>query len=484
MSVMNTTNPADKYRVWPGTTTSPGPTNPGNATINQDSLPGSNRDYRTGVGNVIDLFVGQNKTRGQNLADAGSAISGVSQGEKDDRILRGNWLQNYDQMMMDREQGINDTMLRAQDSRNSNELDALKKLRATSYIKGATSDYTPTSISLGGTSRALPSFGFGPKKSSAEEIAGASTLQDTIMSRFGEDGSYRPEFNYNPTDPTEYTKPGAIERISSYGGAAVSGAGSIMDMMNRNQTGAPGQSGSTMGRVQNAVGTGMQMYDAAKNFGLIGNGANAANTANAAGATGATAGGVMGNMMGKVVPIAGAVTGGIGLMKDRGLGTNMMNGASTGASIGTMVMPGIGTAVGAGIGAGVGALRGIGGPSSEEQAGRQASSQGRQGLTASATPKQMQEAQQSGFQNPEEALTMIVVRDMLAQAGKPADAAGSYVQALWRAEKQGPQAVAQALNTIYSAVGMNPPQGPQGPGGPSLPGGTPGGLQLGGTYKG
>jgi hypothetical protein len=409
------------------TTGQPKPKNPFDGLFQQPPItPQDIEAPPSQGGGIIDKVLGMLGGQ-ENVGDLASVVGSFGQGRKADRVVEGNYTQNYDRMMLDKEQSHNDQMLQAARDRNDNETDALKKLQVTSYLKGGGASQQPFSFMLGGKERTAPKFGFEPRAASDEEKAGASTLQNTIMSRFEEDGSYVPSNNYQPHDLDSYAKPGMAERISSYGAAGLGGLGAL---------------GGMVGKAGEAVSAGKGIAN------MLGFGGKAGQAGT--GLTGA--GGLMSNIMGKAVPIAGAVTGGIGLMKDRGIMGNMMNGATTGASIGSIV-PGLGTLIGGGIGAGVGALRGAFGVSEAEKAGRDVASAGRSQIIAGATPQQQKEAMSAGWGNPNDALTLIVVRDALAKAGKPPEAAEQYVDALFKAEKQGPQAVQSVIQTIMAATG-------------------------------
>ena len=121
----------------------------------------------------------------------------------------------------------------------------------------------------------------------------------------------------------------------------------------------------------------------------------------------------MSNLMGKALPIAGIAAGGYGLLKNRGTGSNILNGTQAGAGIGMLA----GGPIGAGIGAGIGALAGWGrgafGVSEAEKANRSEVDQAFNAITVGATPEQQAEAQQAGWGNPQQALASIVMRDKL-----------------------------------------------------------------------
>jgi hypothetical protein len=390
---------------------------------------------RTAGGFSIEQLLGLigNQPKENSLADLGSVLGAFSQGKKADRVVEGNFQGDYDRMMLDRESEMNRMGLASQAARNSNESDALRKLQQTAYMKGGGSSFVPPTISLGGQERTAPSFpGIAPRGMSPEEIQGASSLQGQVMDRLKPGGSFTPSNTYQPKPVEEYSKPGVMEQIGSYGGVASGILGSLTDFF------GPGSGGINIpgiGKAGSAIG------------GLMGG-----------------AGGTAAGIAGKAVPIAGAIAGGAGLIKDRGLGKNVMNGTTAGASIGSMVAPGLGTAVGAGIGAGVGALRSVfgGGPSDQEMAGRQMSQQARQTITSGATPQQVQEAQASGWKNPQDALAMVVIRDKVLQAGGSPEQANQLMAMLYQAEKGGPQAVEQALTRIMQSVGGNNQAVPRG----------------------
>ena len=384
-------------------------------------------------GNIIQNMLGN----GQSMADLGNVISGFGVGEKADRVIRGNYTQDYDKMLMDREAAFNDAMLRAQTGRNDNETDALKKLQQTAYIGGGGNALGPISIMLGGTSRSIPTYGLGPAATTAEEQTGAKSLQEMLMNRLKSGGSYLPTQNVQPHPLESYARPGMAENISSYAGTGAGIIGALGGLLGQGSSGTAG----TGGVISNLLR-------------MLGRGGGGSGTGTAAGTA---SGGLMSKIMGNAVPIAGAVTGGLGLMKDRGLGSNILSGATTGASIGSMV-PGLGTLIGGGIGAGVGALRGLGGgPSDIEKAGRITASHGRQALVSTATPEQQAEAQKSGWSNPNDALALIVVRDAMVKQGKSPDAANVVIHQLHSAEKQGPEAVQAVLQQIMGAAGPRVP---------------------------
>lgn len=413
--------------IFQGTQNASRPATPNTTSVIDQILAGINRPPSTG----------------QNVADIGSILGAFSQGEKANRLSAGGLQQGYDRMMLDNQLAKNQFGLQSQSARNSNESDALRKLQQTSYIMGGGANYQAPSFMLGGQMRTAPSFSFAPQNTTPAEQAGAANLQGQLSSRLQPGGSFQGDFSYTPRDVNEYAKPGTMEQIGSYGGLGAGVLGGLLDIFGNKAVGdAAGGIGGMIGNGVKAVGTGI-----GKIFGAGGSGASgaASDAAGAAGAGGAGLGGL-------VLPGLGAATGIMGLMKDQGTGHNIANGATAGASIGSIV-PGLGTGIGAGIGALVGALRGIGGPSQEELAGRETAGQARQALTMGATPAQIQEAGSAGWDKPQDALALIVLRDKLNAAGKPPAVANQLMDQLFQAEKHGPQAVQQVMNSISQALG-------------------------------
>lgn len=392
------------------------------------------------IDQLMAMISKQQPTMGDKIADVGSTIGAFSQGQKANRLAEGDMRQGFDKMMLDREQNMNRLGIDAQDARNTNEADAMQKLQQTSYLMGGGHPFTPPTISLGGIQRQVPNVGFGPTAPSDAEKAGAEALQGQLMGRLSPGGSFTPSQTYQPTPVEEYAKPGGLEKATSYLGAGTGIAGMIGNLFG----GPAGEGGGTAGGVMNLASKIPGLGNKLSSF-LGGSG-----TASGA-ATGASA---AGNLMSKAVPIAGAITGGMGLIHNQGIGKNMMNGVTAGASIGSMV-PGLGTAVGAGIGAGVGALRSLGSigqPSQQELEGRNTAGQVRQSISSGASPQQVAEAQKSGWKKPEDALTLIVLRDKLASQGGNPDQANQLATQLWQAEKGGPHAVEQAVLNIQKAL--------------------------------
>jgi hypothetical protein len=375
--------------------------------------------------------------------DLSSVLGSFSSGEKANRVTEGNFRGDYDRLMQEREASQNRLGLDAQSEydrlkllagadRRDSESDAMQKLQLAGYLQGGGNASAP-----GGAHRAV----------SAAERTGAGALSEQMLARINspafEPTKFNPTFSHVPMDPSQYAKPGMLEKLTSYGGAGVGMLG-ILDKF----TG--GRSGDYIGKLMGKIpGVGGLFSGGGSTPGFL------ANAVGKGGGVGpmppgmANASGFMGNVMGKALPVAGIVAGGYGLTKDRGLGGNMLNGAQAGAGIGTLVGGPIGTAIGAGIGAGVGALRGIGGgPSEAEKAGRAVHDQAKTAIASTATPQQQAEAQSAGWQNPQDALALIVVRDALVKSGQSPDLANQVMAQLHSATKQGPEAVQAVLGQI------------------------------------
>lgn len=426
------------------------------------ALPTGLSDSSSAIQRILDSIRNKAVPQVQNqtptkLADLGSVLGAFSSGEKANRALQGNMTQGYDKLMLDAQQG-----------RNLNESDALKKLAQTSYITGGGSKFKPASFQLNGQMRTAPDLGYGPPPVSDAEKAGASTLQGQLQARLSPGGSYTPQ----PLD--DYAKPGLAENIGSYGGAAVSGLGSVLDAFgsptsDATGAGSDGQSGSNgvgsaISGISKGLGTAGSIAGLASKLGIGGSKAASA----ASGLSGA--GSAMSGLLGKAVPIAGAVTGAYGLAKNQSVGSDVMSGMGAGASLGSFGGP-IGTAVGAGVGALVGALRGAFSVTGKEHGGRDAQAQITQNLSKLATPQQMAESKAAGWPDPNQALSLIVMRDKLTQSGLPpaqAEAqAESIMRSMWDSEKSGSDAVAKAASPIQSMMGSSYQ------GGSPLSGGTP-----------
>ena len=304
--------------------------------------------------------------RQSGLAEAGSILGAMAGDRRDNRVIQGNAQQGYDATRANLEANRNQTGLAAQlgydtavinsnKDRRDSESDAMQKIQQAAHLQRGDRS---TDVRTGAAS-------YNPN---ASEQAAAGALSQQMMDRLNAPQvmptRFTPDNSFMPADPSTYAKPGTMEQIGSWGGGILGGIGALDKI-----TG--GKSGDYLSNLLGKV-PGISKFlggNSGFNLASLGGGGGAGSLAYGASAPPgmANAGGLLskfglgggagaGNILGKAVPIAGAVTGGIGLMKNRGLISNLMNGVSTGASIGSVV-PGLGTAIGAGIGGLVGGIR-------------------------------------------------------------------------------------------------------------------------------
>jgi hypothetical protein len=372
---------------------------------------------------------------GDRGADLSKVLGSFSQGEKANRVVKGDFTQGYDRLK-----------LAAQTGRNQNESDALDKLRQTSYIMGGGANYTgPGTVHLNGKDVQLQDYGIQPHNPSQAEKDGAALLQAQLKARLGPNGSYQPQ------DLGSYATPGLAENLSSYTGA---GVGAISALMGGNGATPQGSApaAQTLGSVGGTAGTALSL---AKMAGL-------GSKAGVLGTDGwGAAGSAAANMTGRyLIPGVGAAMGIYGLAQNNGGLSNVMSGAGTGASIGTMVAPGIGTAVGAGIGAAYGGLQNWLTVTKKEKQGREVHETGIDQLGQGATPDEIAGAQEAvktgGWKDPRQALGLIVVRDALIKSGMDPQQAmkrsDELLGDLYSAEKKGPDKVTQAYSPIAAIM--------------------------------
>ena len=124
-----------------------------------------------------------------------------------------------------------------------------------------------------------------------------------------------------------------------------------------------------------------------------------------------------------------------------------LGGAQTGAGIGTMIAPGIGTAIGAGVGALAGLVSSLFGVSEKEKQGRGAGDAIKAELKSILTDQQKLEAGGEAWKE-----QVIAVRDAYKATGRDENQALRDVQALWEAEKKGPEAVLEVWKRIAPAI--------------------------------
>lgn len=432
----------------------------------------------------------------QGFGDLSSVLGAASSGAKADRALKGQFTQNYDRLMME-----------AQQENRAQQAAGLKDLAQTKYILAGGSQYKPTTIPLNGKQVTLPDYGFGPTASSDAQKQGAQTLQDQALKMLTPGG------NYTPQPLSGYANPGTLENVGNYGsmisgllgginqfaGGAISnelkklfggggGAGTVAAAGHGGAAGAVGSAAGAAGSLAggaglagaagsmglnadgtlaNLAGTNSDLFNAALGFEPWAGGASSlTQLSDLSGAPvfGATGNGVIAGsampgstlastLMGKVIPGIGAAYGAYELGKNKSKSSDIMSGAGSGAGIGTMIAPGIGTAVGAGVGALAGLARhAFGGPDQVEQQGRGAAASTFGQIGSSATDAQKQQAAQSGWKNPQEALAYIVMSDQLRAEGKDPSLADKYMAAIQSAEKSGGKAVTSAYSPIQQMM--------------------------------
>lgn len=163
-------------------------------------------------GSLISGLVEKGIPFSQKIADAGKLFESMAGGERANRMDRGRLMQNYDSLN-----------LQAQNARNTNESDALKKMSQTSYIMGGGSKFAPPTLNYNGQSVQIPDWGLTPPKPSEAQVSGAKTLQDQLAARLAPGGSV------TPTDPSTYANPGTMENVGKWGGIATGALGAAKD---------------------------------------------------------------------------------------------------------------------------------------------------------------------------------------------------------------------------------------------------------------
>lgn len=169
----------------------------------------------SGPGSLLSRFTSGLKDPG-NLADLSRIIQQGATDAQGNRVIQGNFANQYDQ-----------NMLKAQTDRNATESDALKKLAQTHYILGGGSHFNPGTVQMNGQQRALPTFGLGPTAPSDAQKQGATDLQAQLTKRLAPGGTY------TPMPFSNYGTPGTGEQIGNYAGQGLGIAGTIMNMFGK-----------------------------------------------------------------------------------------------------------------------------------------------------------------------------------------------------------------------------------------------------------
>lgn len=418
----NDPGPLDSYETVYGATTLPPGQDPASGIDwTQYSQPGES---------YLQKLLQKYGLAGQRGADIAKLLGSFSSGEKANRVIKGQFAQNFDRLK-----------LSAQEARNANESDALSKLGQTSYIMGGGSKFKAPTLSINGKTYNTADLGYGPVAPSDAEKEGAAALQAQLKGRL------RPGGSYEPTSIDDYADPGLAENIGSYGAV---GTGILSQLMSgQDSGGSNGPAAAPLGKAASTTGEALsiaKMAGLGSKSGVMGTGGWGA------------AGSGVANAMGRyLVPGVGAAAGIYGLAQNNGTMSNVLSGAGTGASIGTMIAPGIGTLVGGGIGAGYGALQSAFTVTKKEHEGRDLHSEIVNRIDGNATPAELEEAKNAGWADPKQALSLIVIRDTLINSGMDPVEAGKKAEAIkkgmYEGEKHGTKDVAKAASPIAQFLG-------------------------------
>lgn len=167
----------------------------------------------------------QNMLSPNSMSYLSSVLGGFSSGQKANRVLQGQLSQNYDKNMME-----------AQQLRNQNESDALKKLAITNFILNGKQAQVAPSLALNGGQHSTYSGNLqGVTPVSAAQQQGAQALQNQLVPRLSPGGSYTPQ------PLSSYATPGTAENVGSYGalGAGLLGTLGLMSGPNNDSGSNP-----------------------------------------------------------------------------------------------------------------------------------------------------------------------------------------------------------------------------------------------------
>jgi hypothetical protein len=156
---------------------------------------------------------------------AGQAMQGLANSAFNNRELQGKMTQGYDKLMLD-----------AQKARDEDESQSLKHLATTNYLQNN-----------GGAGLAALSPYAHLTPVSAAQKQGAANLEGQLVKRLAPGGTYTPQ-------PLDYAKPGTMENIGNYGGAAVAGLGGLNAILG----GQGGSNNIPWGKVASTVGSGIK----------------------------------------------------------------------------------------------------------------------------------------------------------------------------------------------------------------------------------
>lgn len=167
-------------------------------------------------GSIISALMSNGSGNSTNLDAISRLLGAFAQGQLSQRQFEALLSQVYDR-----------NMIAAQESRNHNESDAIKKLGQTAYIQGGGSHFNANGnhISIGGKDYNLPDLGIGPSPSSDAQRQGAATLEPELLKRLAPGGSY------TPVPLSSYSQPGTAENIATYAGLGTSAASVILRLL-------------------------------------------------------------------------------------------------------------------------------------------------------------------------------------------------------------------------------------------------------------
>ena len=249
--------------------------------------------------------------RQQGLSDAGSILGSLAGDQRTNRVVRGNFQGDFDQMMLNREANRNQVENQANtdfdrsslaaraDKRDAN-VDAMRNVQIGGWLQQGGNANRP-----GGAHRAV---------SDQEKAAATGLIQqahDNLTDPGYQPTRFQGNYDYQPMDPSKYASPGAMERIAQYGGTGLGMFGAL-----DNITG--GRAGDKMaGWLGKIPGLGR----------FFGPGVSAASTT-----TGALAPSAAYTNMGIQAGMGGAAAGAAGSIPGTGLITGAGKGIAAGAS--------------------------------------------------------------------------------------------------------------------------------------------------------
>ena len=159
--------------------------------------------------------------RQQGLSDAGSILGSLAGDQRTNRVVRGNFQGDFDQMMLNREANRNQVENQANtdfdrsslaaraDKRDAN-VDAMRNVQIGGWLQQGGNANRP-----GGAHRAV---------SDQEKAAATGLIQqahDNLTDPGYQPTRFQGNYDYQPMDPSRYSRPGVMERIGQYGGTGL-----------------------------------------------------------------------------------------------------------------------------------------------------------------------------------------------------------------------------------------------------------------------